>query len=709
MSVNLYDAINEDGLFNIFGKVFNSGNTLNTARGTTVPTDVEEIFEWFKNIAGGDTDFQRAIDALAAAHQSWQAGGATLTSGLVRMASNLLIEFVKADSDAPKGTLTACLEYIIAQMLSDGDYVDPNAITLTLTTDPDSITNIGDVAILYTELRGDGRVQENAIPEAIDIEVTSDSSAVSPSLAWNGERATNSRLHQDWPTGSAVVSTLSAADPANSLLSNGNFENTTIRDIPDNWIITTGAPGSTVVVTQPEEQTVVISGTPTGGTYILHWIDRSGIQRTTDPLAYNATGSSVQSALRELAGLSAVTVAATGTSPNFTHTITFTDVAGNLNQLTSTSLLTGGTPVITHATTLDGTDGAYKGRALALASNGSEETTLHHRLDLNDEVVYFCHLRVKKLVDADQSSSSSSSSSSPSSSSSSSSINSSSSTSSVNSSSSSSSINSSSSSSSGVSSSSSSSVNSSSSSTSSANSSSSSSLNSSSSSSSVNSSSSSSINSSSSSSSRNSSSSSPSSPSSSSSVNSSSSSSVNSSSSSSPSSWSSQSSSSSSSSVNSSSSSSEAAEELRIEIVEGIGSQATVDAEGNVNQLRIDVGSIGQGDHDSEFFSFRLRRDVVQPVYLRIHLAAPPKAGDVIYIDEMVVVAATELYKGGPFVGAVSGATAAVVEDNWSLTVANNRAGSFQEWFHRAFDMAGKNLLLPSSGSGTNYPDALIA
>ena len=97
----------------------------------------------------------------------------------------------------------------------------------------------------------------------------------------------------------------------------------------------------------------------------------------------------------------------------------------------------------------------------------------------------------------------------------------------------------------------------------------------------------------------------------------------------------------------------------------------------------------------------------MEPVYLRIHVAGPLTSGDVLYFDEMVVVEATELYDGGPYVGAVSGATAAVLEDLWTVTVTNNRAGDLQEWFQRAFNMANKGFLLPSSGT-TNVPDTLI-
>jgi len=133
-----------------------------------------------------------------------------------------------------------------------------------------------------------------------------------------------------------------------------------------------------------------------------------------------------------------------------------------------------------------------------------------------------------------------------------------------------------------------------------------------------------------------------------------------------------------------------------------------MDEAGYDNQLRIDAGAISTTDHDSEFFSFRIQRDITQPVYLRIIVAAPFAATDSVYIDEVAVVKGTELYNGGPYIAAFSGVTPAVNKDEWTLTVANDRAGSLQEWCHRAFDMAGKGLLLPISGA-TNIPDAVIS
>jgi hypothetical protein len=79
-----------------------------------------------------------------------------------------------------------------------------------------------------------------------------------------------------------------------------------------------------------------------------------------------------------------------------------------------------------------------------------------------------------------------------------------------------------------------------------------------------------------------------------------------------------------------------------------------------------------------------------------------------VYLDEMAVVKGTELYTGGPYVAAFTGKTAVVNEDNWTLTVANNRAGKIQEWFNRCFDMTGKGLLLPSAGAAV-IPESVIS
>lgn len=82
-------------------------------------------------------------------------------------------------------------------------------------------------------------------------------------------------------------------------------------------------------------QTVAITGSPTGGTFTLTYASA-----TTSALAYNVSAEDMQTALRLLPGLSAVTVTKAGT----VYTITFTGVTGAAQPLVADgSALTGGT------------------------------------------------------------------------------------------------------------------------------------------------------------------------------------------------------------------------------------------------------------------------------------------------------------------------------------------------------------------------------
>jgi hypothetical protein len=99
-----------------------------------------------------------------------------------------------------------------------------------------------------------------------------------------------------------------------------------------------------------EVQRVAITGTPTGGTFTLTY---SG--QTTGAIAFNATATTVQTALRALSNIGSTGVNVTGgPGPGtawvvtFAGALAFTDVA----QMTATSSLTGGTsPTVTVSTT----------------------------------------------------------------------------------------------------------------------------------------------------------------------------------------------------------------------------------------------------------------------------------------------------------------------------------------------------------------------
>ena len=95
--------------------------------------------------------------------------------------------------------------------------------------------------------------------------------------------------------------------------------------------------------------TLAISGTPTGGTYTITLTDAVNGARTTSALAFNASAATVQAALRLLSGegLSTTAVSATGSTPNFTHTIQFKGTKASITVTTNIASLTGGSPART--------------------------------------------------------------------------------------------------------------------------------------------------------------------------------------------------------------------------------------------------------------------------------------------------------------------------------------------------------------------------
>lgn len=149
---------------------------------------------------------------------------------------------------------------------------------------------------------------------------------------------------------------------------------------------------------------------------------------------------------------------------------------------------------------------------------------------------------------------------------------------------------------------------------------------------------------------------------------------------------------------------------MRVEIVDGIDGAVTQDKQGANNELRVDMTALTDV-HSSHWFSFRIQREVKQPCYLRIRIVSTvPNPDDEIYIDEMAVVRGTQLYAGGPWVAVFSGAQPAVIEDAWTLTVANNRAGALQDYCDRMFDLVGKRMLFPSNAAGVEtIPDTVIS
>jgi hypothetical protein len=124
-----------------------------------------------------------------------------------------------------------------------------------------------------------------------------------------------------------------------------------------------------------EQQTVTITGTPTGGNFTLTY---NGA--TTANIAFNAAAAAVQTALEALVNVGTGNVAVTGgPGPGTPYVVTFQNALGkqNVNQMTAAHTFTGGaSPAIAVTTTTPGSavdSGLYvahRGLILKKASSG---------------------------------------------------------------------------------------------------------------------------------------------------------------------------------------------------------------------------------------------------------------------------------------------------------------------------------------------------
>lgn len=131
-----------------------------------------------------------------------------------------------------------------------------------------------------------------------------------------------------------------------------------------------------------EQQTVTITGSPTGGTFTLTFNGQ-----TTAAIAYNASAATIDTRLEALSNVGAGNITVGG-SPGGPWVVSFAAAMGGADQpqMTATSSLTGGTtPAVTVTTTRPGTLGA--GVQLVANTNAIDLDELYFDLKFSD-VVY---------------------------------------------------------------------------------------------------------------------------------------------------------------------------------------------------------------------------------------------------------------------------------------------------------------------------------
>lgn len=138
---------------------------------------------------------------------------------------------------------------------------------------------------------------------------------------------------------------------------------------------------------------------------------------------------------------------------------------------------------------------------------------------------------------------------------------------------------------------------------------------------------------------------------------------------------------------------------IRCRLVDGSNAVISDDA-GNANSLTLAYSAITT---TWQAFTVRFTTPKVLPstCKLEIGVSTDLTDGESVYVDDLAMCAPTALYAGGPYLSAVRGDTDVAIGDRWAITVANDQAGIIQTHFDRMFGMRAMGLQLPSSGSPT--------
>lgn len=242
------------GLFARLGKLGHLLNTINTARGTSFRDEMIDALETVD--ADNDEQIRDAFAGLLPANNQGHSALNSYVRAIQTAAQDLLIRQVDADNPLPARTLALALPELIRQMKqATTHYVDANSVGATATQ-----TNLdGDGAVVLSTKDVYGVPLENLIAEDLEITVTNTTTAGRESLNVRGEEAQTDKLHSSYPQGSGGNRTYTAIDAASSagnVLSNGDMEDFTTANTPDDWTIDIGAAGSQVL----EEASTVYKG-----------------------------------------------------------------------------------------------------------------------------------------------------------------------------------------------------------------------------------------------------------------------------------------------------------------------------------------------------------------------------------------------------------------------------------------------------------------
>jgi hypothetical protein len=249
--------VNLNTLFQRLGSViYTVGNlvetdSVNYYRGVTLPNRTNTLQGFYTS------SDQNLIDGLYATLSSAQAAPGSFSRSMVTIAQNTVTQMVN-EVNGSTNSLVQALQFIITQMIGTADSVQANAVGSSVT--PGS--NTGNGIVVVGTKSALGAALELLFAETITATVTRDSqsggaSAGQESLQFVGQTLQSDPLSYLYPDGSGANATLRAISGASfnnsgtqNFLKNSNFEtfsSGTAPNTPDNWHITTGSDGGTIL------------------------------------------------------------------------------------------------------------------------------------------------------------------------------------------------------------------------------------------------------------------------------------------------------------------------------------------------------------------------------------------------------------------------------------------------------------------------------
>lgn len=231
------------GLFTRLGKIGKVLRAVNTYQDSSLATPGAEIIAQYD----AERDLQATVQPALTAGQNSAAG---IASQLQSLARSTLGRMVYNDTGQSQTDYKACLEELIAQMVSSGDDVEACTVTASAAADAG---NTGNGVLVVTTTRYDGREQENLFQETASVVCVSDSqtggaTAGRESFRFTGDEAISSAFSWEWPGGSGASNSLLCVDAtqdnaSGNLLTNSDFEDFT-ANVPDNWAVLSGTAGT---------------------------------------------------------------------------------------------------------------------------------------------------------------------------------------------------------------------------------------------------------------------------------------------------------------------------------------------------------------------------------------------------------------------------------------------------------------------------------